>query len=807
MTSPDEGAFADDTINTISGGIQSGPVFQGRDFDITIQPRAAAPTALAQLPPQAAGFTGRDEQLARIIGLLDPAAEAGAIAVSAAGLAGVGKTALAVAAGHAARQRGWFAGGVLFIDLHGYDAAPVAPGQALDALLRALGVPAEHIPPDADGRAGMYRSALAGLGEPVLIIADNASAEEQVRPLLPGGGPHRVVVTSRHTLAGLDARLLDITVLDGEASIRLLDTLIRTARPDDCRIAEDTPAASRLAQACGGLPLALQISAALLKADPGLACTDLAAGMESEHQRLEQLRYGDGSGGQAMLSVEAAFELSYQRLSLESARVFRLLPLIPGPDASTAAVAALTDLPPGQARGVLADLARAHLTEEIPAGAGRWQLHDLVRLYARRKCDQDADGAYYDQGMDRLFGYYLNTARAADDHLRALPGTQVPDAFADRASALSWLDAERSCLVAAVTAASEQHRDEIAMLLPLHLAVYFDWRRRFDDQIATCTLSLAAAKKLAIQANEAAALSNLGIALTEVRRFDEAITAHQDAAAIYRETRDRHGEGTALGNLGIALREVRRYDEAITAHQDAAAIYRETRDRHGEGTALNNLGIALREVRRYDEAITAHQDAAAIYRETRDHHGEGTALNNLGIALQQVRRYDEAITAHQDAAAIYRETRDHHSEGAALGNLGNALQQVHRYDEAITAHHADLAICRETGDRHGEGTALNNLGLALRHMRRYDEAITTHQDAAAIYRETRDHHSEGMALGNLGIALREVRRYDEAITASQDAAAIFRETGDHHSEAIELSNLKRHREKQRKPGRKFRRAR
>ena len=196
------------------------------------QAAAAAPVALAQLPALVAGFTGREAELAQIAGLLDPAAGAGAVVVSAvAGLAGVGKTALAVQAGHAARAAGWFPGGVLFIDLHGYDEAPVQPGQALDALLRALGVPGEHIPPGAEERAGLYRSALAQISDPVLMIADNASSEAQVRPLLPGPGPHRVIVTSRHTLAGLGARLLDVTVLDQAAAVALLDEALRAARP------------------------------------------------------------------------------------------------------------------------------------------------------------------------------------------------------------------------------------------------------------------------------------------------------------------------------------------------------------------------------------------------------------------------------------------------------------------------------------------------------------------------------------------------------------------------------------------------
>jgi hypothetical protein len=189
---------------------------QGREFYVAVP--VAEPVALLQLPRLAAGFTGRDAELGMMMGLLEPSGAAGAVVVLAvAGPARVGKTPLVVQAGYAARERGWFPGGVLFIDLHGYDETPVEPGQALDALLRALGAAAEYIPPGVEERAGLYRSVLAGISEPVLVIADNASSEAHVRPLLPGMGPHRVVLTSRHTLGGLDARLLDVTVLDDAA--------------------------------------------------------------------------------------------------------------------------------------------------------------------------------------------------------------------------------------------------------------------------------------------------------------------------------------------------------------------------------------------------------------------------------------------------------------------------------------------------------------------------------------------------------------------------------------------------------------
>jgi len=719
---------------TVSGGIQYGPVLQGRDFGEVHSGEkmsaAVAPTALAQLPAPAVGFTGREEELAVLAGLLDPAGGAGAVVVSAmAGLAGVGKTTLAVQAGHAARQAGWYPGGVLFIDLHGYDDQPVEPAQALDALLRGLGVPADHIPPTAEERAALYRSVLARFDQPVLIAADNASSEAQVRPLLPGAGPHRVLVTSRHTLAGLGARLVDLTVLDENASLTLLDAALRAARPGDDRITADPMAARRLAAACGGLPLALQITTSLLKADPTLTTAELAQEFEEKQRWLALLAYDEGSGT-AGGSVATAFEHSYRRLDATQARVFRLISASPGPDLSTAAAAALTGLPIPEARRVLAELARAHLLEVAHGAAGRWRMHDLVRTYARQLSDACSEADEQDQARDRLLDHYLKGARAAAVHLRALPGMSVPTEFADREDALAWLDADRLNLIAAVTLAASTGREQIAIQLSLNLSEYLSWRRRVNDWLAITTISLDAARRLGDRSTEAAMLNNLGVAVAEVRRFEEAITAHQDAAAIFRETGDRHGEGLALTNLGAALTEVRRFEEAITAHQDAAAIFRETGDRHGEGLALGNLGNTLREASRFYEAITAHQDAAAIFRETGDRHGEGLALTNLGAALTEVRRFEEAITAHQDAAAIFRETGDRHGEGLALTNLGAALRGTGRFEEATAAHQDAAAISRETGDRHRGGLTLGSPGVVLAAVRRF-EAITATEDEAA----------------------------------------------------------------------------
>jgi tetratricopeptide (TPR) repeat protein len=680
-----------ETGNTVSGGIQYGPVLQGRDFrdidiDVTVLAAAPAPVALAQLPAQVAGFTGREEELAVLAELLIPAAPAGAVVVSAvAGLPGVGKTALAVQAGHAARQAGWYRGGVLFIDLHGYDDQPVQPGQALDALLRALGIPAEHIPPTTDERAGLYRSTLAQIREPVLVIADNASAEAQVRPLVPGTGPHCVLVTSRHTLAGLGARLVDVTVLDDDAAVALLDEALRAARPDDARITGDLGNARRLASACGGLPLALQITASILKADSTLTAAELAEELAAESERLGHLRYDDGSDP-AVSSLAAAFELSYHRLEQLPARVFRLLPLNPGPDVSTVAAANLADLPVGKVRRALGGLARAHLIEAAPGGVGRWRMHDLLRLYAQRLSDENAEADDQEGARDRVLDYYLRMTEAAEAHLKALPGMALPIEFIDRDQALAWLDAEQSTLTASVMLAASVGRDQIAMLLPTHLSAYLGLRRRLDDRLAIAMVSLEAARRSGDRWEQAAALANLADPLQELGRFEEAIAACQEAAAFCRQVGNRHQEGGVLNNLGVALRGAGRYEEAITACLQAAAICQEFKDWHGTSCALNNLGTAFIEADRLDDAISALQMELELCRIIGDVHGQGAALGNLGNVLLRADRFEEAIAPSQNAAALCQQVGDQFGQGVALGQLGLALQQTQRFDEAAIAY-------------------------------------------------------------------------------------------------------------------------
>ncbi|MFJ4953684.1 tetratricopeptide repeat protein [Streptomyces sp. NPDC088760] len=652
------------------GGDFRGPVIGKAEY----KQQAPAPTALDALPPAAAGFTGRDEELGRLRAALDPSAvgaEQAVVVTAVSGLGGIGKTALAVQAAYAAREAGWFPGGVLFVDLHGYDDVPVTADQALQSLLRALGVDPEHIPATADERAGLYRSVLAER-EAVLIVADNASSPEQVRPLLPGGVRHRVLVTSRDRLAQLGARLVPLDQLTPGAAYELLDRALRIADPEDNRVVEEAEAAARLAGLCGYLPLALQIAVALLAEDPGKSVAELADELGTSYDRLAALDDGNRS-------VRAAFDLSYRRLPPDQARLLTMLALAPGPEVSEEVAAVLAGTAGPLPAGLKA-LARAHLLERGNI-RGCWRMHDLVRAFGAA-----AGPAGNVEARLRLLAHYYRWADAADDRLHWLPGRPEPERFATRVEAMAWLDREREGLVAAVQWAREEPYADTAMRLALCLSRYLRWRRHLDAEIAVSAVAQDAAHRRGDRTGEAMAWNNLGLALRQAGRTGEAIDAHSRVLDLHQAAEDRHREAMAWNNLGLALQQGGRTGEAIDAHSRARDLYQAVGDRHREAMAWNNLGLALQHAGRTGEAIDAHSRARDLYQAVGDRHREGTAWNNLGLALRQVDRTEEAIGVYEKCLGIFREYDDPYREGQALENMGLAQQDSHCHTEARTAY-------------------------------------------------------------------------------------------------------------------------
>jgi tetratricopeptide (TPR) repeat protein len=636
------------------------------------------------LPPDVASFTDRRAELATLHATLrpggdDPAPPAAVLAID--GNPGIGKSALAIHAAHQLAPH--FPDGVLYANLRAETEQPATPAAVLDYFLRALGVPDQDLPADLRVAAARYRSELAG--RRILVVLDNAASEAQARALLPGTPGSAAILTSRARLALHEAVPLTLDLLDEDDAVRLLARLDRDGRVD-----AEPVAGRRVARACGRLPLALQIAGARLGNRRTWTVAHLAARLADERQRLGELRVGD-------LDVRASFALSYRDLPTAEARTFRLLGLLETPDTTPGPVAALIDTAVRDAEATLERLLDGRLLEQTHPG--RYRLHDLLRLFAREQAEAQEPAEQQDAARARTLRWYLATAEHADQLLKPTsqrPPTPAPAApFADRATALAWLDDERANLVAATRQAAA-HPDPavaaVAWRLGDTLFRYFDLRKHWSAWQAVCEPAVAAARRAGSPADQARALNRLGIVYREQRRLPDAMAQQQQALAIIRQAGDADVEGAILNNLGITYQDQRDFPAAIACHRQRLAIARQLGDRSSQGATLNNLGDVYREQGRYPEATSCLQQSLAIFHDLDDRRALAMVLNNLGEVAAAQGRFQDAITHHRQGATISHEVGDRYSQAINLLGLGHAVAAAHDRPAALPHWRDALSI-------------------------------------------------------------------------------------------------------------------
>jgi tetratricopeptide (TPR) repeat protein len=693
-----------------------------------------APNSIPHELPAGIGtaFTGRRHELDQLSSLLD-AQGADAIIVSAIdGAAGIGKTALALYAAHRLADR--FPDGQLYADLDGFTPGmqPRPPLEIITRFLGSLGVDRRQVPTELDAAAAFYRTVLAG--RRLLILLDNARNAAQVRPLLPGSASCVVLVTSRDRLADLDGvASLPLDVLPESDAVDLLGQLAGSER-----IQAEPEAAVRIVRACGCLPLAVRIAGALLDSRPKWPASALADRLADEYHRLDRLQSGE-------LAVRTPFAVSYQPLISDhpkAARAFRLLALLDGPDLGVHTAAALLDEPSDDVEELLERLVDTRLLESpMP---GRYEFHDLLRLFARElaaRNDPEADRA---TALTRVLGFYLSMTKHAVDFLRpaaaAQPGrgsSPYGVSFDDRDAALSWLETERPNLVAAVRQADNTIGipPKLSGQLADALALFFDQQGHWQvwAQVAQIALDLAVAD--GDQSGEATALSRLG--RVHIRRgdYEEAATCQERALGLYRTLGDQFGQAAALADLGRVYHRRGRHDEAASFHEQALGLYRILGDQFGQANTLTSLGRVQRDQGHYDRAVISLQQALRLHHGLGNRPGEANALTSLGIIFRMLERLDEAERNLQRALDLYQEFRNWLGQANVLNNLGIVYRQQGRHDDAIACHRKAINMHETLNNRSGQAEALLHLGLTLDEMGRGAHARQHWRDALALYEQ------------------------------------------------------------------------
>ncbi|HEX6528011.1 MAG TPA: tetratricopeptide repeat protein [Streptosporangiaceae bacterium] len=755
------------------------------DPALVVEPMASTTAASVlpnSLPRDNPDFTGRVGELNKLFGLIDSkSAQSTVTVVAISGMAGVGKSAFATHAAHLLSSRYPH---VYYLGLHAHDPIeePVDPASGLGILLRTLGVPPERIPSTCEERATLWRTQLAN--RRALIVLDDASDAEQIRPLLPGTAGCLVLVTCRRRMLELSGTFwLPLDVLRSDDAASLFTHVVGVDR------ALDIGAIGQVVRLCDYLPLAIHLAGSRFRNHPSWTISDLAARLM--RSRLSEFRAEDRG-------VAASLDLSYRYLTSGQQRLLRQLALHPGAEFSVYAAAAAVGGDGSLAGTELAldALLDHHLLEEPEPG--RFRFHDLIREYAWHRAYIDDQESERRHTLHRIFDYYLCIAEQAADavypfrrrmNAKVVYRPAVRPPLIKRSDFRKWVEAERANILSIVHYAAKnggpQHLGQLAHMLTQFLDTWGYW----EDAAALHRLAIRAWRESGDIRGEARALTDLCFALGRTGRYAEALQCAHNALAQFRTQGDRIGEADALDRMGLILFQSSRYHEALSCHEEALAIRHSVNDQRGEAASLGYGAMSLSRTGKYEDALRRTSKALAIYTEIGDLRGEGYSLNNMADVLQRLGFYDEALDRYRQALFISQDVGDRQGEAIVSNNIGDVCQHTGRYDESLSYYRRALTIYREIGDRRSEAYALNCIGEAFQRSGYYDEALIHHQKALAMAHELAEPYQEAKSLQNIGNAHFQSRKYLSAVHDYRAALELSHMIGDRYQEALAEDGL------------------
>ncbi|MGH3621819.1 MAG: tetratricopeptide repeat protein, partial [Sciscionella sp.] len=683
---------------------------------------------------------------------------------------------LAVRAAHQVREE--FPDGQLYTDLRGTETHPVSAYEALARFLRALGIDGASIPEDIEERAALYRSLLAN--RRMLVLLDHAGTAAPLRPLVPGVPGCALLVTSRARITDLNGvRLVDLDILEPDQAVRLL---ARGVGED--RVSAQQDDAERIVRLCGYLPLAVVIAAARLDAHPYWRLSRLADALSDEQRRLDELSVGN-------LEVRASLTLSYDGLDAAAQRAFCLLGLLEAADVANWVAAALLDSSLGEAEPYLDQLVEAQLLEvsgRDATGQTRYQLHDLVRVFARERAVAEQSEQERSAAIERVIGAWLALAEQATRRVLGRTywvahgtATRWPLDKGDSATLLAdpfaWFESERVALVAAVEQAAALKLDEFAWELASLLRFFLRVRGYLDDWRRTNELALSATKDAGNLLGAAVMMHGLGLLHAMQRRYEDALACLEEAGAGYAEAAELSGGARLMSDLGKLYYQLGRFDEATGCLEQAVRTFEMLNDALGAAHARCDLGHHHNKLGNSERALDCVEQAVHIFRGHGHLFGEAFALYVIGESLLDQGRPADARGNLDRALSVCRDAGYRFGEARALYQLGSVYNAESRLAQAVDCLERCLVIFDELGYRKDSAYAQQQLAMVYAGQGRRPDAQAMCQRCLQTFRELDEPHGEALTLRSLGELYHTESRSALAIACLKEALLLWQKLG------------------------------
>ena len=668
-----------------------------------------------QVPPAVADFVGRDDEIARLAALLRERATGAfgsCVTAIVSGMAGVGKTTLAIRAAHEVAED--FPGGCLYADLQHADGTPVPPAQILGRFLRALRVSDESLPRDTAERAALFRSLLAG--REVLVLADNAVDEEQVLHLMPSAGC-ALVVTSRTLLTVPGATLLELRPLEAAAGVALL---ARIAGP--AVVAAEPGAAVALLDLCGGLPLGIRAVGTRLALAPSPSLRRAVARLADEHRRLDHLTVGN-------IDIRASLALSYRRIRPDAIALLGVMSALPMRTFAPWLPAMLLGIAEPEAHALAEHLCDAQILTRT--ADDRYSMHDLVRLSANeRPAGPPAPADPLGAAGRALLSAALTANQRLPGRPMTLPGPERPVPSA-AIGPVEWFETELDGIGVLVPRLVAGGAAELAAQLATAVVNFCVLRGRADDWAATHE----AIPVDAVLTPATAALLALSIGNLHRQRDDNAgaLPHLRRAYRLYRRLGDPAGIAGAALSWCVAAQLLGRLRVARAAYDRAALLVPEL-----AGTPLLGYIHLTRRVPLSpspEAELAALTQALAVFETTNETWGSAEAHTFLAEANRARQRLAVAARHARAAMLVYTELHDHLQLTVAEIVLANIYVELGSTTHARPLVERCLARATRIGHRWGVASAQRTSGRIELHEGRPAAAIPWLASAVRGYQE------------------------------------------------------------------------
>ncbi|MYR38303.1 tetratricopeptide repeat protein [Streptomyces sp. SID4944] len=725
----------------------------------------------AQLPARDPDFAGRSEELETLRREL---IQGGAVAVF--GKPGVGKTAFTVELAHALTLS--FPEAQLYVNLNGASGDSVDVERVLESFLRALGFSGGEIAQSFDEKISQYRSALNG--RRCIVVVDNAANENQVRQLLPGSSACVTIVTSRQSLGGLaGVRRHRMDTLNLTDSNSLLSAVI-----GEERVQAEPSAARELADRCGGLPLALRITANRLRDRPNWSLSYYAEKLSSERRRLELLRFGDAE-------VRASISLSYVGLEPAERELFRRLGIIPASSFGEQVISHLTEMDEVDASLLLERLTERNLLEVAPQ-PGRYQMHDLIRVFALERLEEEEGAEAVALLFKHMVLWYAFMAETADGAI--FDGEEKSESiFSSAEEATDWLESEHLTMVEVTRLAYAREMHEEVLRIGSALSLFFERRLHGNSWRKVSDYALESARVLGKKETLISALIGY-VRMSEKFPSNEDSTVNllDEAYNLAKGIGSRRYEAKVLYRLGRVARGKEKLAEAERILLRSAEMAKQAKSHHTEGNAHLALADIYITLGRHDEAKSSCEKARLIFLMQGDRHCQGNSWRSLGELHIDKGDHGRAVECFSVATRLYESVHDVHCSG--MTRMAAAESLIFSEDFVRARIHSERAYEQFTGigDLHCQCKALVALAFLDRNAGNYPAAIDRLERAGEILRANGSRRALARHLQLLGQTVQKHAGDEEAARYFAEAVATAKGVADADvGESLDLVERKR----------------